>query len=251
MQKNTSWGNVSKWYNKTVGEKGSFFHQEVILPHTLRLLNMGPDDRILDLGCGQGVLARTIPKVREYVGVDLSVELIEEARKMDTDPTHKYAVADVSKTMPVRTGGFSKAAIILALQNIKNQFGVIKNVSTLLAKDGEIVIVLNHPAFRIPKHADWGVDRVRHMQYRQVDCYMTPLEIGIDSSPFDHKNNQKTWSYHYPISSYSEMLLDNGMVIKKIEEWISPKRSEGGLAEMEDKARREFPMFMAIVAKKL
>jgi len=251
MQKDTSWGKVSKWYNKTVGEKGSFFHQELILPNSLRLLNLSPTDRILDLGCGQGVLARTIPNVKVYLGIDLSAELIEEARKMDTNPTHKYAVSDVSKTLPIRTGGFSKAAVILALQNIKNQFGVIKNIANFLAKDGELLIVLNHPAFRVPKHADWGVDRARKIQYRHVDSYMSTLEIGIDSSPFDHKNNQKTWSYHHPISAYSEMLLDNGMFIKKIEEWVSPKKSEGGLAEIEDKARREFPMFMAILAKKV
>jgi ubiquinone/menaquinone biosynthesis C-methylase UbiE len=251
MQKNTSWGKVSKWYHKTVGEKGSFFHQEVVIPNALRLLALKPNERILDLGSGQGILARSIPKVREYLGVDLSPELIETARKMDKDQTHKYAVADVSKNMPITVGGFDKVAIILALQNIKNPFGVFKNISKYLSDKGEALIIINHPSFRIPKHADWEVDRQAGIQYRKVESYMSPLEIPIDSSPFDHKNNQRTWSYHHPLSTYSEMLMDNGMAIKKIEEWVSPKRSKGGMAKIEDKARREFPMFMAIVAVKL
>jgi hypothetical protein len=142
-------------------------------------------------------------------------------------------------------------AIVLALQNIKNQFAVIKNVERYLAKEGKLVIVLNHPAFRIPKHADWAVDKEKNIQYRKVDCYLTPQVIPIDSSPFDNRNNQRTWSYHYPLSAYSEMLLDNGLVIEKIEEWTSPKKSEGGMAKIEDDARKEFPMFMAIVARRI
>jgi hypothetical protein len=41
------------------------------------------------------------------------------------------------------------------------------------------------------------------------------------------------------------------LVIEKIEEWVSDKKSEGGKAAMEDKARAEFPLFMAIAAKKI
>ena len=80
---------------------------------------------------------------------------------------------------------------------------------------------------------------------------MSHLEIEIDSSPFAEKNNLKTWSFHYPISAYSEMLFDNGFTIEKIEEWVSDKKSEGGMAAVEDRARKEFPLFMAIVAKKI
>ena len=112
------------------------------------------------------------------------------------------------------------------------------------------MLILNHPSFRIPKHADWEVDRVKKIQYRKVECYMSPLEIPIESSPFDRINNVSTTSFHYPLSAYSEMLFDNGFVIEKIEEWVSPKKSEGGMAEVEDKARKEFPLFMAIVASK-
>lgn len=250
MKQNTSWSRVSSWYDRSVGEKGNYYHQEVILPNIIRLLNLKPTDRLLDLGCGQGVLARTIPKIREYLGIDLSAELIESARKMDTNLTHKYAVADVSRELPIRFGDFSKITTILALQNIKNQFGVIRNVAKYMASGGQFIMVLNHPAFRIPKHADWEVDKDRLVQYRKIDAYMTPIQIPIDSSPFDRENNQQTWSFHYPISAYSEMLMDNGLMIHKIEEWVSPKKSEGGMAKVEDRARKEFPLFMCVVAGK-
>jgi len=248
MQKNTSWDNVSQWYNGIVGEKGHYYHENVILPNVLRLLKLNPSAKLLDLGCGQGILARAIDQNVNYLGIDLAVNLIEEARRLDTNKNHSYAVADVSGNLPIKFSGFSHATIVLALQNIKHPFKVIKNCAMHLNKGGKLVIVLNHPAFRIPKHADWKV--IDNVQFRIEDNYMSHLEIPIDSSPFDNKNNMKTWSYHYPLSAYSEMLLDNGFVIEKIEEWISPKKSEGSMAKIEDKARMEFPLFLTIVAYK-
>lgn len=248
MQKNTSWDNVSQWYNGIVGEKGHFYHEAVILPNVIRLLKLNPTAKLLDLGCGQGILARSIQKDVAYLGLDLSPTLIEEARKLDLNPIHKYGVADISKELPIKFSGFSHAAIILALQNIKQPFNVFKNVAPHINKGGRMVIVLNHPSFRIPKHADWEVDRAKGVQYRKMDSYMSHLEVPIDSSPFDKMGNKQTWSFHYPLSAYSEMLLDNGFMIEKIEEWISPKKSEGGMAKVEDKARMEFPLFMTIVA---
>lgn len=246
--KNTSWEQAGDWYNKVVGTGGHYYHEKIILPNTLRLLNLQKDSKLLDLACGQGVLARAIPEDVEYLGLDLAPSLIEEARKNETNSRHRYGVADIAKELPIKYSGFSHIAIILALQNIKHPFNVIKNVAKHLNKDGKFIIVLNHPSFRIPKHADWEMDKQKQIQYRKVDSYMSSLEIPIESSPFDKNKNVTTWSFHRPLSAYSEMLLDNGLVIEKIEEWVSDKKSEGGMAKIEDNARREFPMFMTIVS---
>jgi len=249
MQKNTSWEKIGDWYNQTVGEKGSYYHQRVILPNLIRLLELKKNSKLLDMACGQGVLARAIYDDVEYLGLDLAPNLINEARKLDKNPKHSYGVADISKDLPIRNSGFSHAAIVLALQNIKHPFNAIKNAAKHLQVSGRLVLVINHPSFRIPKHSDW--EQKNGKQYRMVDSYMSHLEIAIDSSPFDEKNNLKTWSFHYPLSAYSEMLFDNGLVTEKIEEWVSDKKSEGGKAAIEDKARNEFPLFMAISAKRL
>lgn len=248
MQKNTSWEKIGDWYNEMVGASGSYYHQHIILPNVIRLLELKKNSKLLDLACGQGVLARAIFADVEYLGLDLAPNLIDEARKMDKNPKHSYGVADITKDLPIRNSGFSHVAIILALQNVKHAFNVIKNAAKHLQTNGRLVIVINHPSFRIPKHSDWTVKEEK--QFRMVDNYMSHLEIPIDSSPFDKDNNLKTWSFHYPLSAYSEMLFDNGFLIEKIEEWVSDKKSEGGMAAMEDKARTEFPLFMAIVATK-
>ncbi len=242
----TAWkGNVGAWYKKSVGVEGSFYHQQIILPNTLRLLNLKSGEKLLDLGCGQGILGRKVEN--EYLGIDLSDNLIDEAKNLDRNSKHNYVLGDICKELSVHQI-FDKGAMILALQNVKKPFLVIKNFSNLLKKGGELVLILNHPAFRIPKHSDWEVKDNR--QYRIMDNYMSTLEIPIESSPFDKKNNQISYSYHHPLSTFSEMLFDNGFFIEKIEEWISPKKSEGGRAKIEDRARAEFPLFLAIKAIK-
>ncbi|KKQ50687.1 MAG: Methyltransferase domain protein, partial [Candidatus Shapirobacteria bacterium GW2011_GWE1_38_10] len=77
----------------------------------------------------------------------------------------------------------------------------------------------------------------------------TPGIFNIKLKPYK-KDNQVSYSYHYPLSAFTEMLFNNGFLIEKMEEWISDKKSEGGRAKIEDKARAEFPLFLAIKAIK-
>jgi len=244
--KKTAWkGEVGEWYKKTVGIEGSYYHQHVIMPNVLRLLDLKDSESLIDFGCGQGIMGRQIKN--DYLGIDLANNLIEEAKRLDFNPKHKYWVGDVSREIKYEKI-FDKGVMILALQNVKKPFGVIKNFGKLLKKNGQLLLVINHPAFRIPKHSDWEVKEEK--QYRIMDSYLSPLEIPIESSPFDKRNNRISFSYHYSISAISEMLFDNGFNIQKMEEWISDKKSEGGMAIIEDRARREFPLFLAILAIK-
>jgi len=48
-----------------------------------------PDDRILDLGCGNGRLLKSLPKNIFYFGLDSSEKLIEEAQKHKSIKTKK------------------------------------------------------------------------------------------------------------------------------------------------------------------
>lgn len=245
--KDTSWNNVGKWYTESVSDKGHYYHRQVIMPNVIRLMNIQKDQSVIDLACGQGVLAKYLPDNTDYLGIDAAKYLIEETRKLDKNPKHHYGIADVGQEIPLNIS-YDVVTIILALQNMKSPFKVIRNAAKLMKRTGKLIIVLNHPAFRIPKHSDWQIEP--NKQSRKVDSYLTPLQIPIDSSPFNKTDNKTTWSFHYPLSAYSEMISDNGLLIEKIEEWVSDKKSIGSKAEIEDRARKEFPLFMTIVAVK-
>lgn len=247
-RKNTSWQKVSKWYNTIVGEKGHYYHQAVVVPSSLKLLELKQGDKLLDVACGQGVFSRSIPETVQYTGVDASKTLIDEAKKMDRNTNHKYFVADVTKEVATRDR-FNKAVMILALQNVKDPEKAVNYASQRLEQGAHFLIVLNHPCFRIPRQSSWETDAANKLQYRRINRYLSPLEIPINAHPGE-QGSPVTWSFHHPIEDYSTYLLKNGFLIEKIEEWTSDKKSEGTAAKMENRAREEFPMFMAILAVK-
>jgi ubiquinone/menaquinone biosynthesis C-methylase UbiE len=240
---------VAPWYSRiTHGGEGHYYHEHVVIPGTLRLLGLQPGSKLLDLACGNGVLGKAVPKETEYTGVDIAPSLVDEAKRTDHNPNHRYLIADASKSLSIPKD-FTHAAIILALQNVQNPSKVLQNASQHLIKNGVLVIVLNHPAFRIPRQSSWGIDEPRKLEYRRIDRYMSPMQIPINMNPGD-RNSAFTMSYHFPISAYSKMLKEAGFAIDVIEEWTSDKESEGRAARMENRSRSEFPLFMAIKAFK-
>ncbi len=250
LKKDTSWQSVATSYNKTVGEKGHYFHQTIIIPKAIGLLKFRGDSSILDLACGQGILARYIPEESYYQGVDLASDLIKYAKEQTHGKNVHFDVADITKPLKIEKIDFTHATIILALQNVEDMNGALKNASKHLIPGGKLLIILNHPCFRIPKQTSWEIDERNKIQYRRVDRYNSAIKIPINMNPGNASATKLTWSFHNPISAYSEGLNKAGFIIEKIEEWVSEKESQGPAAKMENRAREEFPMFMAILAVK-
>ncbi|MDA1079977.1 MAG: class I SAM-dependent methyltransferase [bacterium] len=248
-RQDTSWQQVSPWYNKLVGSEGHFFHEQVVLPGVVRLLKLQPQDSLLDLGCGQGILAKKIPSIAKYVGWDKAPALIRDAQSTTKNPNSTFAVKDVTKVLPEPAATFSHAACILALQNMAEPRGALQNAANHLVTGGKLVLVLNHPCFRIPRQSGWGIDEKTKLQHRWVNRYMTPLEIPIAMHP-GQKNAAVTWSFHHSLHDICALLTETGFGIAALEEWTSPKESVGTAAKMENRARSEFPLFLTILAEK-
>lgn len=246
----TSWQPVSKWYTKLVGDNGQYYHQHVVIPGVLRLLNLRIESKLLDIACGQGILARSLPQNIEYAGFDIAPDLIATAKKLDHSPKHTYYIADATKQFPVGDRMFTHAAIILAIQNIEFPETLIEQTAKHLLPDGVFVLVLNHPAFRIPRQSSWGIDEASKLQFRKVNRYLSPLKIPITMHP-GQKKSELTWSFHNPISYYIKQLTSHGFVIDVMEEWASDKESVGKASKMENRSRAEIPLFLAIRARKL
>lgn len=240
------WDASEGWYTACVGEKGHYYHQTVILPNVLRLL--GKFTSLLDLGCGQGVLARHIHKEAEYMGIDQSQALIDSAKKLTKHD--KFIVADVAEPLPIEKRDFERTVFLLSLQNMEHGKKAIGIASEHLAKKGKLLIVLNHPCFRIPRQSSWGIEKSKKMQFRKIDSYMSSQKIPIQTHPGKKGGTETTFSYHHPLSEICQWLLSADLLIETIEEWCSDKKSEGAKAKMEDRARKEIPLFMAIMAKK-
>ncbi len=245
----TSWEHDSRWYKESTAGAGNYFHEHVVIPGAQKLLALDKTSSILDLGCGSGVLGRAIAKDIRYTGIDVSPSLITAAKDQDHSSLHTYVCADVAKPLAIGTD-FTHAALILSLQNMKDPFDVIRNTAQHLTKNGILVIILNHPCFRIPRQSSWGIDETNKLQYRRINRYLSSLEIPITMHP-GKSNSTVTWSYHHPLGDYTSMLKTNGFVIDTLEEWASDKHSKGSTGKMENRTRKEIPLFLAIKAMKL
>lgn len=249
MKSSTSWQGSAKWYGRITKDKGHYYHEHVVIPKTLDLLSLSQNSNLLDLGCGSGVLARYLTKSVKYTGVDLSENLIKTAKKEDKNSSHKYLNLDATTPQTFHET-FSHATMILSFQNMRSPQGAIKNVYKHLEENGVLVLVLNHPMFRIPRQSSWEIDPLKKTQFRRIDKYLSKMEIPINTNPSD-RNSPITLSFHYPLWLISKMLKVDGFVIELIEEWSSDKESFGSAAKMENRARSEFPLFMAIKARKI
>jgi ubiquinone/menaquinone biosynthesis C-methylase UbiE len=251
--KNTSWENVAEWYDKLLEGEGTY-QKELILPNLLRLMDIRRGDAVLDLACGPGFFSREFA-VRGAVvtGVDASKALTAIAKK-NVPPggviTETFHVAPADALPFIKNASVDKTAIVLALQNIENVAGVLRECARVIKKEGELYIVLNHPAFRVPKASSWGWDEKEKAQYRRVDRYLSELKVPIQMHPGD-KPNQHTTSFHRPLQYYFKALNKAEFVVSLMEEWNSHKKSQDGpRAQAEDVARKEIPLFLCLVAVK-
>lgn len=253
----TSWGNVAGWYDKVVNDEDSY-QSKVILPNVLRLMAPKKGDKVLDLACGQGFFSHALAADGAHVtGVDIAPELIDIAR---THASHnqEFYVSSADNLRMFKDKTFDSAVCVLAIQNIEKMNLAFQEVSRVLKHGKRFVVVLNHPAFRIPGKSAWAFDDRAPSggaQYRRIDEYMSESRAAIEMHPghfAGHKKPELTYSFHRPIQVYSKALANAGFAIARIEEWMSHKQSEKGPRKAaEDRARKEIPLFMCLECVKL
>lgn len=258
----TSWGKVADWYDDLLKEDDTY-QAKVILPNLSRLVDTKSGEHILDLACGQGFFSRAFATTGAQVtGVDISKELIDIAKKeleghlsRPEDGKLGYFVAPSHQLTDVISGTIDKVIIVLALQNIEKVKETMEECARVLRPEGKLYIVLNHPAFRIPKRSSWGYDESAGIQYRRIDGYLSEGKFEIEMRPGAAafgKKGEATVSFHRPLQVYFKHLSKAGFAVIRFEEWDSHKKSEKGKRSVaEDNARKEIPLFLCLEAQKI
>jgi hypothetical protein len=110
-----------------------------------------------------------------------------------------------------------------------------------------MVILMTHPAFRVPRQSGWGIDENRKLQYRRVDRYLTPLPV-----PMKQHQTGVTISFHRPISDYVNTLAAVGLLTERMEEIpIGEEAFKKDRSRAEKLADAEIPLFLALRARKV
>ncbi|MEK7089637.1 MAG: methyltransferase domain-containing protein, partial [Patescibacteria group bacterium] len=201
--------------------------------------------------CGSGFFSRAFSAIGvKVIGVVVAKNLIEIAKKTP-DKNIAYKVSMAHKLEFLESGSVDKIALVLAVQNIEEIQKVFAESARVLKKGGTMHIVLNHPAFRVPKRSSWGWDEKVGAQYRRVDAYISESTEKIQMHPGD-KPSEYTLSFHRPLQVYFKHLRRGGFLVRGLEEWISNRKSEHGpRAREEDRIRKEIPLFLMIESVKM
>lgn len=251
MPKNTSWGSVADWYDHLLEEGDGTYQKEVILPNLQRLLAIKKGETVLDLGCGTGFFARACATAgAKVIAVDSGRELIVKAKSYPAEGI-EYCVANAEKIPMVKSESVDKIIIILAIQNIEKINDLLAECQRVLKKTGAIHIVMNHPAYRIPKASGWEWTNDQSVQFRRVDRYLSEAGNKIDMHPGEAKKTI-TYSFHRPLQVYFKALVKNTLFVVKLEEWISNRVGPKGKTFVAlEQARKEIPLFLYLECRKM
>jgi ubiquinone/menaquinone biosynthesis C-methylase UbiE len=246
----TSWDRVATWYDGWVGDQGSRYHQALVVPAALDLLDLRPGETVLEIGSGQGVLApRVAAAGARYTGVDASPKLIESARRRH-GRSGEFVVGDARRLTAVEglePASFDAAVFLLSIQDMDPLDLVLASASWAVRTPGQIVIVMTHPAFRQPRHAGWGFDEGRKLVYRRIDAYLTPMAVPMKALG----EHEPTRSFHRPVSIYVNGLSAEGFAVDamlEIPDTLDEQRGQGARAG--NRAAAEIPLFLALRARR-
>lgn len=240
----SGWDKVATWYNGWVGKDGSEYHRNLAIPAILELLNLQSNQKLLDIGCGTGVLAPYVAEMgADYTGIDISPKLIQTAKRYHSD-SGEFFVMDARKLKNhLPPTGFDACAFLLSIQDMNPLETVLHNAAYLLGNGAVLAILMTHPCFRIPRQSGWGYDEGRKLQYRRVDSYLSTLKI-----PMKQHKEGTTISFHRPLSAYINALSNAGFLVDKLDEITTYPQ---GKTKAERRADNEIPIFMALRARKI
>ena len=219
------WERKAAFWDQLQGDRGNTFHQQLISPSVEQLLALQPGERVLDIGCGNGVLARRLAELgAEVLAVDFSEALLELARQRGqaAGKAIVYQQLDATDEDALRAlgeGRFDAVVCTMALMDMPTIVPFFRAVKALLtttgAQPGRCVVASMHPAFNSnnPVFALESGDcegELRDQLWLKLNAYLSlapVLGAGAPNEPNPHRY------YHRPLHALLQPAFEAGLVL--------------------------------------
>jgi SAM-dependent methyltransferase len=167
-----------------------------------------PGRLTLDLGCGEGRLARDL-KARGHrvIAIDASPTLVRHAQ--EADPEGDYRVADAA-ALPFQDGEFDLVVALNSLQDVDDLPGAARESARVLEPGGRLCICTGHP------FKDAGA-----FESEEADARFVISGSYFGRRPYDETFERegltmrfRGWSY--PLEGFTRALEDAGFLIEAL-----------------------------------
>jgi ubiquinone/menaquinone biosynthesis C-methylase UbiE len=215
----SAYDEIAEWYDGWVGDRP--MRTDPFFPAAEALMDNVREQRILDLACGQGRVARYLAdQGAQVVGIDISTNLLEIARRRETDRppgahragTVEYRQADAQTLDGFADGSLDGVICHMALMDIADLQATLRAVVRVLRPGGWFVFSTLHPCYN---PAPSGEMMTPQGIVRTVSGYFTE---GYWRSDARTGPPGKVGAYHRTLSTYANGLIGAGLTIEQIAE---------------------------------
>jgi len=234
------WERNAGWWQEGFTDGADAEYEEQILPLARECLAGAA--RVLDVGTGEGQLARLVARdgAALVVGVDPTIAQLKLAHERGGDVEYARSAADA---LPFADDTFDAVVVCLVFEHITDHEPAIAEIARVLEPGGRFAFFLNHPLLQAP-NSGWIVDHILDEQYWRIGPYlvedvsMEELAPGV-VLPFVHR----------PLSQYVNAMAACGLLIERMEEPMPPEGFLARASEYRDAAT--IPRLLLMVARKL
>lgn len=215
MSDNGLWDQHAQWWIDGFTDGADPEYVQQIIP--LALEELAGKDVVLDVGCGDGQIARALAAIGATVlGIDPTQMHIDIANERAGGPTYQLGSAT---SLPVGDATQDAVVACLVFEHIDEVDAAIAEVARVLKLGGQFSFFLNHPLLQTPG-SGWIDDHIIDPpeQYWRIGPYLVEAESIEEVELGVHIR-----FIHRPLSRYINALIANGLYLERMLEPSPPQ----------------------------